>query len=467
MTVLTPFLRQVSEVPDRAALIDADGKTHSFADLDRWSRALAAAYARAGVEPGTRVLVALGMTPRLYATLIALWRLGAVAVFPEPAAGLAGLRHAVEAAGTSMFAGPARLGIAGRLHPRMPRLGRRLPNVGASGAVPIVGADDDHPALITFTSGSTGGPKGILRSHGFLLAQQEALSGLLAGHEGADLISLPMFVLANLGFGSTSVIPAGKLRKPALLSPQKLVEQITRHDITRVLAPPSVCEVLARTTLPDKVTSIVTGGGPVFPGLVKRLGEAAPNARITAVYGSTEAEPIAHVSMTALAGADWSVMRAGGGLLAGQVAPGIRLRLIEDEIVVTGHYVNKGYIDARDDAATKLTLDGEIWHRTGDAGRQDAQGRLWLLGRKGHRVAGHFPFAVEVAALSWPGVRQAALMKVDGSAVLAIAGDEAHRSEWTRNAKAFAGMSLKILPSLPTDKRHNSKIDYPRLQAKL
>ena len=65
---------------------------------------------------------------------------------------------------------------------------------------------------------------------------------------------------------------------------------------------------------------------------------------------------------------DWRAMRGGGGLLAGRPVPDIRLRSCDDEIVVTGDHVNKGYLDRADDRTTKLAIDGTIWHRTGDAG---------------------------------------------------------------------------------------------------
>ena len=108
------------------------------------------------------------------------------------------------------------------------------------------------------------------------------------------------------------------------------------------------------------------------------------------------------------------------GLLAGLPIAQIKLRLMDDEIVFTGDHVKKGCLDAAQDASNKISIDGEIWHRAGDAGRIDAQGRLWLLGRQSARIGTLYPFAVETTAMSWPGVRRAALVDAGGSAVLAI-----------------------------------------------
>jgi long-subunit acyl-CoA synthetase (AMP-forming) len=182
------------------------------------------------------------------------------------------------------------------------------------------------------------------------------------------------------------------------------------------------------------------------------------------VYGSTEAEPIAHQRFDEISAADWTLMREGGGLLAGKPIPQIRMTLIDDEIVVTGDHVNKAYLDRAADAETKLDRDGEIWHRTGDAGRIDDQGRLWLLGRKSARAGRFFPFEVETAARLWPGVRQVALIPGTNPPVLAIAGDAAKRTLWAARAEALGGLNVMTLDAIPLDRRHRSKVDYAELK---
>src|SRR6185503_6208024 len=127
---------------------------------------------------------------------------------------------------------------------------------------------------------------------------------------------------------------------------------------------------------------------------------AAPKAAIHAVYGSTEAEPIAHIELKEIATADWEAMANGLGLLAGIPIPEIEVELRDHEVFVAGEHVNQGYLDPADDVSTKSRRDGRLWHRTGDAARIDEQGRLWLLGRREAAAGGLFPFAIETAALS-------------------------------------------------------------------
>lgn len=466
MTALGSFAARRTEHPDRVALVEADGHVLSYAALDGWAAALALRYERAGIGPGTRVLVALGMSAELYAVLIALWRLGAVAVFPEPAAGLAGLRHALMTTQPAFFVGPRWLGalaacLAGRPALAFPLTIERIHETGR----PPSAWSDDQPALISFTSGSTGQPKGILRSHGFLLRQQEALAPLLRPDAPArDLVCLPLFVLAGLGFGTTSILPAVSLRRPASIDAVTLAAQIERSGATRLLAPPSIAGALATESAFGRLKEVFTGGGPVWPDLMRRLLQAAPGARIFAVYGSTEAEPVAHQALHDLTTGDWTEMETGGGLLTGPPIAGIAVRIVEDEIQVSGAHVNRGYLDPSQDAANKVQDGTTIWHRTGDAGRLGSDGRLWLLGRLDGRAGSWFPFAVEVAARSWPGVTQAALIGDSGATTLVLAGDRDFEPIWSERIKTFPGLELRILARIPLDRRHQAKVDYAELK---
>ena len=466
MNLVEAFLGHAESRPGALALITPTGRTISYGDMARVSAARARAFANAGIGQGDVVLIARGVSPDLYAALLAVFRLGAVAMFPEPARGLKGLRQAIAAARPkAMVAG----GVVRALRPFTPMHALPvLPEPQPDGDLgPLAPVGEDAPALITFTSGSTGTPKGIVRMVGFLRLQHEMIEALRRTQPGdVDLISLPVFILSNLAAGAVSVIPAGDLRRPGSLDGAALRRQIARHRVRRVLAPPSVCARLVDTDtpLPD-LEAVFTGGGPVFPNLLRALTAAAPNAAIHAVYGSTEAEPIAHLDVRDINDGDWAAMASGAGLLAGAPVVDIRAEIHDDEIQVAGPHVNAGYLDPRDDASTKVRRDGVLWHRTGDAGRLDAQGRLWLLGRREAAHGGLFPFAVETAALSWQGVRQAALLGGEDGAVLFIAGSGLDVADLRRRAAAVGDMQVSVLPAVPLDRRHNAKTDYAALRA--
>jgi hypothetical protein len=94
----------------------------------------------------------------------------------------------------------------------------------------------------------------------------------------------------------------------------------------------------------------------------------------------------------------------------------------------------------------------------------DEQGRLWLLGRREAASGALFPFAVETAALSWPGVKQAALLAEGESGRLALSGDGLDAQALKARASKLGNIEVVVLKAVPMDKRHNSKADYARLR---
>jgi acyl-CoA synthetase (AMP-forming)/AMP-acid ligase II len=188
-------------------------------------------------------------------------------------------------------------------------------------------------------------------------------------------------------------------------------------------------------------------------------------------------------------------MLDGRGLLTGQPESCVELRIIHDrwgkpigpfkpvdfenhicarnepgEIVVTGDHVIKGYVNGRGDDETKFKVDEHIWHRTGDAGYLDESGRLWLLGRCEAKIDDEhgelYPFAVECAASHRDDVRRSALVSIDQQRLLAIETDSVDAIEAVKTSLAWAELDdVRAFDALPVDKRHNAKIDYPKLRA--
>lgn len=468
MNILEAFSARVAEHPDRIAIVDGRGRATSFAALEARSAELAAAFVRQGLRPRDRVLLAMRVDADLYAALGALWRIGATAVFPEPALGLAGLRTAVATSRPQAFLGNGVYRFLPWLVPALRALPLRIRLARGTEGGAMADVAPDTPALISFTSGSTGRPKAIVRSHAFLRAQDEAVTPLLASAAPeVDLVAFPVFVVANLGRGVTSVLPNWRLSRPLAASANRIAAHCTRAGVSRLLLSPALAELMSGR-IPAGVHTLFVGGGPVFPDVLDRLCGTAPSPRIVAVYGSTEAEPIAHLDWREADTSDRAAMIGGAGLLAGHVAPIAQVRIIEDEILVAGDHVVQGYLDPAQDSSTKVRDEaGTIWHRTGDAGRFDAQGRLWLLGRWDGRCGGLWPFPVETAARRWPGVHRAALVGLDRGPVLAIEGDRANLDIWRDRFAELGGREVRRVDRMPLDRRHGSKIDLPRLRALL
>lgn len=455
MTTLTAaFAQAATDYRDRIALIDGDGTAYTFSQVQELADAYAVGWHARGVRPGDRVLIAMGIGVDLYASLAALWSLGATVVLPEPAMGLAGLRTAITATHPKFFCatGPyvwLKLLVPGLWGTKLLTPKRRSYTLPPS---PV--ADPDSIALISFTSGTTGTPKAIPRTHAFLMAQWKAVAPLLQSDaKEIDLVTFPVFVLINLAEGRTSVLPNWKMSQLATLDPSTLVDWIATNRCTRALLPPALCEKLVDAKDIATLNHIFTGGGPVFPDIVHALQHLSEHLEITTVYGSTEAEPIAHARTT----------EQSYGLFVGKPVDAVHLRIVDTEIQVAGEHVNTGYLDPTRDVETKVREGDTIWHRTGDAGRLDDQGRLWLLGRVGDQVATdkgvQYPFAVETAARMWSGVARVALTELNQTPVLVVEGNAAQLDIWRVGAAAFGIKDVRHIAAIPLDKRHHSKVD--------
>jgi acyl-CoA synthetase (AMP-forming)/AMP-acid ligase II len=505
MNLVERLLARAGERGDQAAIIEsrrgADGAT-SFAQLaGRSARAAGLLQAR-GVAAGGHVLFLAPMSAALYVWLLAALRLGAVAMFLDPAAGREHARRCLRLIAPQAFAGSARAHLLRILVPELRRVPAHffldgwfaLSEGQLDGAVPVSALYDcgpEHPALVTFTSGSTGEPKAVVRSHGFLLEQHRVLEKALELRPGAcDLTTLPIFLLANLASGMTSVIPAGDLRRPGAVDAGPILAQIRRLRPESCGASPAFVERLCSGEGDlAPLRRLFVGGGPVFPNLIARAKAKLPQGEVIAVYGSTEAEPIAHIAAADISAEDYQGMRDGGGLLAGAPVGDIDLAILPNrwgkplspftrqdfetaklrtgevgEIVVSGAHVVRGYLGGRGDAETKFDVDGRRWHRTGDLGRLDGGGRLWLLGRCAAEICDArgtlHPFAVECAAQQVPGVRRAALTMVAGRRVLAYEAEkdiDSSTLSWARLDE------LRRIDAIPLDARHNAKVDYPAL----
>ncbi|HEY6237065.1 MAG TPA: hypothetical protein VIW69_18325, partial [Candidatus Elarobacter sp.] len=220
------------------------------------------------------------------------------------------------------------------------------------------------------------------------------------------------------------------------------------------------------------------------------------NARFFAVYGSTEAEPIALLDDADVAPFDHAAMRAGAGVLAGvPCAPGtvaivaaargavfgpfphdgdVERRALAPgavgEIVVCGPHVVPNYADPAADATTKIRAGARTWHRTGDLGYRDERGRLWLVGRAAGTIddaRGRLePLRVECALSYLPGIARSAVAGVHGLRVLVVEPLPGHALDERaiRDALGFAHIDRIVAMPVPVDPRHDAKVDYAALE---
>jgi acyl-CoA synthetase (AMP-forming)/AMP-acid ligase II len=494
--------------PDAPALVWAHAgraRSLSFGALVERSRRIAALLRARGLRPGDGVVVLLPMAGPLYEVMAAILRLGATAVFPDPAHWRESLERTAATMPLRGFVGTPMACLARWLVPTL----RRVPlafvaGVPLPGAVPLRAADGLRPlaapedcapgatALLSFTSGSTGRPKGVLRTHAMLEATQRILSREMElAPRQVQLAVLPFFVFAYLGAGATSVIPPLDLRSPAAADPAVIARWIEAWKVTGLGASPFLLRRLAEPCAREpqrlaSLRSVFAGGAPVTPAVLDAIHAVAPAARVAALYGATEAEPIALAARDAYGTPERAAVAGGRGLLAGRPVAEISLRILgprgellpqggEGEIAVAGPNVSPGYLGGEGDREHKLAAGGVLWHRTGDAGYVDARGRLWLVGRCAGGLPGRdgmlYPLRVEAALSGEPGVARATVAEHGGRRVLVVQPAAAPGTldpEHLAARVAWCGADeVVLMRRIPTDRRHLAKIDVPALREAL
>lgn len=528
--VLSVLRRVAGRVPDRPALILESGAI-TFGDLwERIGRA-SAGLRRLGLAPGDRAIVMIPMSIDLYVAMLSLLAMGAVAVFVDPWIGRRQIASFAAFAEPRAWIGIGRSHLLRLLDPRLRAIPRAVTTGWRLGPWPAPvsladleeagGEGDLHPvspgdpALITFTSGSSGEPKGANRTHGFLLAQGAALAAEFPAEEGdVDMPMFPVFALNNLASGVPSVVPAMDFRRVDRVDGARLLAQMRRHGVTTCTASPPFFDRLAaavesRPGDRPGLRRLLTGGAPVSDAQLRTWRRAFPETAILVAYGSTEAEPVAHLAAEERLAATCPgrPLAPTLGYCAGAPIDRIRARVVRihpgpielgeggwaawelpagavGELVVSGDHVCRDYY--RNPAAVRENkiaepATGAVWHRMGDTGCFDAEGRFWLAGRVHSTIrrAGGLvhPQLVEQAACAEdPRLRRAAAVGLPDPVlgervVLVVETEEQGIAEEIAGRIAAAGLPVdEILLTndpLPVDPRHNSKIDYGRLRERL
>jgi olefin beta-lactone synthetase len=520
--VLSVLRRVAARVPERRALV-MEGGSITFGEL--WNRigCVSAGLRRLGLAPGDRAIVMIPMSIDLYVMMLAVLEMGAVAVFVDPWIGRRQIASFAAFASPRAWLGIARSHALRLLDPRLRALpfsvttGWRLGPLPArctlaeleaapcgDGVQPV---QLDDPALITFTSGSSGEPKGANRTHRFLLAQHEALAAEFPAREDdVDMPMFPVFALNNLASGVPSIVPAMDFRRVDQVDAARVLAQMHRHGVTTCTASPPffdrlAAEVARRPGDLPALRRILTGGAPVSDAQLRVWRRAFPETEILVVYGSTEAEPVAHLTAEErLAGG------GGAGFCTGRPGERVRTKIVRihsgpielgprgwadwelpageiGELVVSGDHVGRNYYEnPRAVRENKIVdEDGTVWHRMGDTGFFDPEGRFWIAGRVHSTIrrGGELvhPQLVEQAAQGEdPRVRRAAAVGLpdpelgERVAVVIETVEEGFEDEVAARLAAAGFPSDEILLTaepLPVDPRHNSKIDYGRLRDRL
>jgi len=319
----------------------------------------------------------------------------------------------------------------------------------------------------------------------------------------------PVFALNNLANGITSVVPDMDFRAVVEVDAATVVAQMCRRGVTTCTASPPFFDRMAEYLFRSggerpALRRILTGGAPVTDVQLRRWQSVLPETQIVIVYGSTEAEPVAHIEATERFAAHAAAGRNRRGYCVGRPADCVECRVIRlekgpvdlsrggweewqvapgevGELVVAGDHVCKDYYNNRKAVRqNKIADDDEVWHRMGDTGFFDADGRFWIAGRTHSTIrrAGEYvhPQLVERVAAEGTSWQVAAVGCEDeelGQKVVLVVfprGDTVDRTGLEARltlARIEVDEIVVVNRALPVDPRHNAKIDYGALRRQI
>jgi len=540
---VTSFIEQRAEMtPEKTAfywMANEDGKVSqkqiSYREFVNQSSRIATGYQKLKIQKGDRVIVFLPMSVDLYLVISSLQRIGAIPVFLDswsrrgqlgiaikqvrPKA-IISIVAAFELCKTIPEANEIPIKI--EVGKNTAQYSANLQDLAFEDAMsPIAPLLSEHTALITFTTGSSGTPKGADRTHRFLAAQHYALDEVISYLEtDIDLPTFPIFALNNIAAGISTVIPAVNLSDYEKLDPSILVEQLRRSGATCATLSPAIFNKLSAHCISESIKlpnlrRFITGGAPISRDDLLRFQSITTGSETIILYGSTEVEPIAHITADEWLRLDQKEsdnFLLSHGVNVGKIVKSLKYRFIKlnkepvavnktmdwkhldasggiGELIVAGEHVCDKYYDNQQAwIATKIQdIDGTVWHRTGDLGKVDKKGNLWIIGRVHNAILRNkeylYPIPVEIILKKISFVARAAYLGISDAELNEKAVVVIEPKNYAQKAQEEAVWRAEIrkilqdltvpadgvlfIGSMPMDPRHHSKVEYGELRRQI
>jgi olefin beta-lactone synthetase len=526
MNIAESFIKVAKAEGQRPAIIEAkSGRTLSFSEMQRTAECYAAYLERQGVKSQEVVMLMVTPSADFICLTLALFMLGAPIVLIDPGMGYQNLLRCIARVQPTVLVGIPKALLFAKVFRRAfttvrrsfcvgnswGLLGADVRRVAAEESIPVHPSDGEALAAIIFTTGSTGAPKGVRYEHRIFNAQLQLIRDYYGiGASDVDQPAFPLFALFSAALGACSVIPDMDATRPAQVDPRKFVASIHRYHVTYSFGSPAIWNVVSHYCASNGVKlpslrRILMAGAPVPWEVLERTASLLhADAEIFTPYGATESLPVASISSREVLAETMQHSRNGAGTVVGRPLPGIDIRIMEitdlpearlrpekllgtgeiGEILVRGGVVTSAYYNNPEETALAKIVDGDtLWHRMGDVGYLDDQGRLWFCGRRAHRVDTEngrmFTICCEAIVNEHPQVFRSALVGVrdDKGLTVPVIIVELVK-DGTSDKRRVIDEALKmcrahpltkevrtvlIHPAFPVDIRHNAKIFREKL----
>ena len=515
--------------PSKTGLVEArSGKSFTFAELEKRSAQYGSYLVAQGISPGERVMLMVAPSADFICLTFALFKIGAPIILIDPGMGYKNLLRCIEGVKPDYLVGIPKAIIFRHLYRKPFRSVRKTFSCGnllgipgtdfrkkttdSLPPLPAFNADITTLAAIIFTTGSTGPPKGVRFEHAIFAAQLQYIKNYYGiSPEDIDQPGFPLFGLFSIALGATTVIPDMDPSRPAQVDPVKFVSSLLNYKVTYSFGSPAIWKVVSRYCIENNIVSpylnkVLMAGAPVPGRLIDNVFSLLnQNSSIFTPYGATECLPIVSIEGREILKETWNKTRNGEGTCVGRPLPDIEIKIIRvsdqpfqsimeceeqkpfeyGEIIVKGSVVTKAYENNPGETRMSKIPDGnDNWHRIGDIGYIDDQGRLWFCGRKAHRVTTRSgikdTIPCEAIVNEHPAVFRSALVGIDqpGGFQMPILILELEKASSTpedqilTEVRQLAKQHKKtkdiehflIHPSFPVDIRHNAKIFREKLK---
>ena len=489
------LIQNYNKIPNKICLIE-DNKKIDFAELYNKVCSFKEYLISKGIKKNYKVLILVPMSIELYVTLLSIWSIGAIPCFMDAGFIKSSIKNN-SFEDIDAVIGISKYIVYSNINKNLRKINLKINSSVINklkyneNVLQNVALEKEFPAILTYTSGTTGKPKIAARSHEFLNIQGKILADIMKYEkEDIEISTIPIFTLSNINFGITTVIAKTNFSNLGKTNPFTLINQINKNNVNRIMLSPGVLSIITdycikRNVKFSNIKKVFSGGGAIFLDLIKNVQAVFKNSNMYTLYGSTEAEPIAILNVNEITENDIKKINLGYGILAGNIVGVDKCYLINTdkeklgilnndefekiktadvgEIVVSGENVLKGYVNGIGDEKNKFNVEEVKFHRTGDLGRFDENGRLWLQGR----IKEPF-FNIEAYLHANYRIGKTAVFKNNDEIILVLEKkDKADLTGINRKIKFTKIDKVVYVKKIPVDKRHSTKVDYTLLRRML